>query len=132
MTEQFAVSVDPEAPEWVLEAVYAVVHVVEVVGVVVVCVGVLVALARLVGAASARTWRRSFVPIRLDFGRFLALGLDFQLAGDIARTAVSPGFSEIGRLAAIAAIRTALNFFLSREIRAEEEELERRGVPEDA
>ena len=35
---------------------------------------------------------------------------------DILRTAVEPSWDEIGRLAAIAAIRTALNYFLQREI----------------
>ena len=63
--------------------------------------------------------REPFVAIRLSLGRFLALGLEFQLAGDVLRTAIAPSFSEIGQLAAIAAIRTALNFFLAREIAEE-------------
>ncbi|GAA2462917.1 hypothetical protein GCM10010405_54080 [Streptomyces macrosporus] len=41
------------------------------------------------------------------------------------RTAVAPSFTEIGQLAAIAAIRTALNFFLGREIANERAEIER-------
>ena len=53
--------------------------------------------------------------IRLGLGMFLALGLEFLLAADILRTAVSPSFDDVGMLAAIAAIRTALNFFLGRE-----------------
>jgi uncharacterized membrane protein len=64
----------------------------------------------------------AFVGIRLDLGRFLALGLEFQLASDLLRTAVAPTFIEIGKLASVAAIRTALNYFLSREIRSEREE----------
>ena len=63
----------------------------------------------------------SFVQVRLVLGRFLALGLEFQLASDLLRTAVAPTFEEIGKLAAVAAIRTALNFFLSREIQQEGE-----------
>lgn len=54
------------------------------------------------------------VPLRL--GRWLALALEFELGADILRTAVAPTWSEIGQLAAIAAIRTALNYFLQREI----------------
>ncbi|MFF3674606.1 DUF1622 domain-containing protein [Streptomyces sp. NPDC002120] len=42
-----------------------------------------------------------------------------------AGTAVAPGFTEIGRLAAIAAIRTILNFFLAREIAQERIRLRR-------
>ncbi|MEU7473514.1 DUF1622 domain-containing protein [Streptomyces sp. NPDC044984] len=68
---------------------------------------------------------RQFNRIRLSLGRFLALGLEFQLAGDVLRTAIAPSFIEIGQLAAIAAIRTALNYFLSREIANERAEIER-------
>lgn len=66
-----------------------------------------------------------FNRIRLSLGRFLALGLEFQLAGDVLRTAIAPSFDQIGQLAAIAAIRTGLNFFLGREIEAERQEVER-------
>ncbi|WP_246268006.1 DUF1622 domain-containing protein [Nonomuraea typhae] len=62
---------------------------------------------------------RDFTRIRLSLGRFLALGLEFQLAGDVLRTAIAPSWTQIGQLAAIATIRTALNYFLSREIAEE-------------
>lgn len=62
--------------------------------------------------------------VRLGVGRGLALALEFLLAADIVRTAVAPSWEEIGKLAAIAAIRTALNFFLQREIAAEERRLD--------
>jgi uncharacterized membrane protein len=65
----------------------------------------------------------SFITVRLDLGRFLALGLEFQLAADLLRTAVAPSFEEIGKLAAVATIRTALNYFLSREIQRERKEI---------
>ncbi len=57
-------------------------------------------------------------------GRFLALGLEFLLAADILRIAVAPSFEEIGKLAAIAAIRTLLNYFLRKEIDKERSELD--------
>jgi uncharacterized membrane protein len=38
------------------------------------------------------------------------------LAADILRTAVAPTWEDIGKLAAIAAIRTVLNYFLEREL----------------
>ena len=60
------------------------------------------------------------VDIRLGLGRWLALGLEFALAADILRTAVAPSWREIGQLAAIAVLRTALNFFLEREIERED------------
>jgi uncharacterized membrane protein len=54
--------------------------------------------------------------IRLGLGRWLAVGLEFELAADILRTAVAPTWNEIGQLAAIAVLRTLLNFFLQKEI----------------
>ncbi len=44
------------------------------------------------------------------------LGLEFQFASDILGTAVSPTFEEIGKLGAIATIRTVLNYVLAQEI----------------
>ncbi len=54
--------------------------------------------------------------VRLHLGRWLAVALEFELGADILRTAVAPTWSEIGQLAAIAGVRTALNYFLQREI----------------
>lgn len=54
--------------------------------------------------------------VRLRLARWLALALELTLAADILRTAVAPTWEAIGKLAAIAALRTLLNFFLQREI----------------
>ena len=56
------------------------------------------------------------VQVRLSLGRWLALGLEFALAADILRTAVAPSWRDIGQLAAIAVLRTGLNYGLEREI----------------
>jgi uncharacterized membrane protein len=53
----------------------------------------------------------------LRFGVWLLLGLEFELAADIVRSAISPTWSEIGQLGAIAAIRTVLNYFLERDVK---------------
>jgi uncharacterized membrane protein len=57
------------------------------------------------------------------------LGLEFQLGSDILSTAVAPTIAEVRILTAIVVIRTVLNYFLSREIEREREEVEsiRRG-----
>jgi uncharacterized membrane protein len=57
--------------------------------------------------------------VRLTLGRWLAVGLEFLLAGDILRTSVAPTWNDIGQLAAIAALRTGLNYFLGKEIEKE-------------
>ncbi|MCK8493679.1 MULTISPECIES: DUF1622 domain-containing protein [Spirosoma] len=58
--------------------------------------------------------------IRLSLGRSLALALELELGADILKTAVAPTWNDIGLLAAIAVLRTALNYFLERELRNEE------------
>lgn len=68
--------------------------------------------------------RRSAPPqekngVRLTLGRWLAIGLELELAADILNTAVTPSWDEIEKLAAIAALRTALNYFLEREFQQE-------------
>jgi uncharacterized membrane protein len=60
------------------------------------------------------------VDVRLSLGRWLALGLEFALAADILRTAVAPTWRDIGQLAAIAVLRTGLNYSLEREIARKE------------
>ena len=68
--------------------------------------------------------KRSYTEIRLFLGRYLALGLEFQLGSDILSTAVAPTIAEVEILAAIVVIRTVLNYFLSKEIEREREEVE--------
>ncbi|WP_157461104.1 MULTISPECIES: DUF1622 domain-containing protein [Deinococcus] len=97
--------------EWVATGV-------EVAAALVIAAAVLVALGR---AATAFV-RPSTQPdvqkesLRLELGRWLAVALEFTLAADILRTAIAPSWDDIGKLAAIAALRTLLNFFLQREI----------------
>ena len=63
--------------------------------------------------------------VLVRFGVWLLLGLEFELAADIIRTAISPSWNDIGQLAAIAAIRTFLNFFLERDMT----EMDPEGLP---
>ena len=62
-------------------------------------------------ALRSRVWLR--------FARWLVAGLTFQLGADIVNTTIAPGWDEIGRVGAIAAIRTFLTFFLDRDIATE-------------
>ena len=90
---------------------------IEVIGILVVAFGSLEALAAAGRAMFVRlpdTVRRE---AWLRYARWLAAGLTFQLAGDIVHTAVAPTWDDVGRLAAIAVIRTFLTFFLERDIK---------------
>ncbi len=89
----------------------------EIAGAVWITIGGSYAFVELV-AAHVRKQTKSFTAIRLGFSRYLSFALEFQLASDILSTAIAPTWQEIGKLAATATIRTALNYFLSREMRA--------------
>ena len=58
-------------------------------------------------------WRKALF---VRFGIWLLLGLQFALAADIVRSVISPSWNDIGQLAAIALIRTFLNYFLERDL----------------
>jgi len=51
----------------------------------------------------------------LAYSRWLVAGLTFQLAADIIETSTAPDWNDIGRLAAVAVIRTFLDYFLERD-----------------
>lgn len=61
--------------------------------------------------------------IRLYLGRYLALGLEFQIGADILSTAVAPTLDAVLLLGAIVLIRTVLNYFLSKELEQERREV---------
>lgn len=66
--------------------------------------------------------RRSEIWLR--YARWLIAGLTFQLAADIIETAITTDWEAIARVAAIAVIRTFLNYFLEKdfnELREREE-----------
>jgi uncharacterized membrane protein len=54
--------------------------------------------------------------IWMHFATWLLLGLEFELAADVIRTAIAPTWSDIGQLASIAGIRTFLSYFLDKDI----------------
>jgi uncharacterized membrane protein len=63
--------------------------------------------------------RKSFPyeKLRIEFGSSVAVALELMLGADVLGTAVAPSWSDIGQLAAIAIIRTALNYFLGKELK---------------
>lgn len=91
---------------------------VEGIGVLVVAAGILVAAYHFVRLVLGRH-TDSFNQVRLQMARYLALGLEFQLGADILSTAIAPSWEQIGKLGAIAVIRTLLNFFLMHEMERE-------------
>ena len=90
----------------------------EAISVLMIAIGAVEALARIL----VPLLRRAATQVRLraawlSLARWLVLGLEFMLAADIVRTAISPSWDDIGMLAAIAVIRTFLNYFLERDMK---------------
>ena len=90
----------------------------ETVGALVIAAGAVRGIAEFLSSRGAAPEER-FVPVRLTLARYLSLALEFQLAADILSTAIAPSWDQIGKLAAIAVIRTGLNYFLAQEVKAE-------------
>jgi uncharacterized membrane protein len=93
--------------------------VVEALGALVIAVGLVIAIVGLIRHALSERGS-TFTPVRLAFARYLTLALEFQLAADILATSIAPTWERIGKLAAIAVIRTLLNYFLNKEMKNEE------------
>ncbi|WP_308254920.1 DUF1622 domain-containing protein [Geminocystis sp. GBBB08] len=60
-----------------------------------------------------------FTEIRLEFGMWLVLALEFQLGADIVSTSISSTFDSLGKLGMVALIRTFLNYFLTKELESQ-------------
>ena len=52
----------------------------------------------------------------MRYARWLVAGLTFQLAADIIETSITTDWDAVGRLAAVAVIRTFLNYFLENDV----------------
>lgn len=91
---------------------------VEIIGATLIAVGVVIAVVQLARHLLARRGS-DFTRVRLVLARYLALALEFQLGADILSTAIAPSWDQIGKLGAIAVIRTGLNFFLAMEMNHE-------------
>ncbi len=103
--------------DWLHQAIHGAAMLIEAMALIVVVIGTIEAFCTgiwTVLARSATSHDRRYVWIR--YGRWLIAGLTFQLAADIIATSASPNWQDIGQLAAIAVVRTFLNFFLERDL----------------
>jgi uncharacterized membrane protein len=67
--------------------------------------------------------------LRLQLAQSMVMGLEYQVAADVLRTAQAPTWTDIGKLAALIVIRTVLNYLLEREVQhlCSDEDLTRPG-----
>lgn len=98
--------------------VSAAAHLVELAGVGVLLLGALLAAAVFMTRLTRRaTFPEAYHGLRADLGRAILLGLELLVIADIIGTvAIEPTLQNLGVLAAIVAIRTALSFALELEV----------------
>jgi uncharacterized membrane protein len=97
------------------EIAHYVALVVEAIAILIIAIGSIEALVNIFRTLSRASGIQKRA-IWLEFAGWLVAALTFQLAADIVNTSFSPTWEEVGRLAAVAAIRTFLSYFLDREV----------------
>jgi uncharacterized membrane protein len=92
-------------------------HAVEILAALIIGFAVLKVLYQYFFQALASSKQLSKEIIRVHFGSTVAVALELLLGADVLATAVAPSWDDIGKLAAIAVLRTALNYFLGKELK---------------
>jgi uncharacterized membrane protein len=102
--------------QWLVFATENAIVIIDALALVIIVVGTVEAfvggLRAMLGSPSGHERR----DIWLRYARWLVAGLTFQLAADIIETSITTEWQAVARIAAIAAIRTFLNYFLDRDL----------------
>jgi uncharacterized membrane protein len=101
---------------WLAEIVHTIVVVIEAMAVLIIAFAAAEAFLRVTVIAVGKPDERARRAIYIRFLHWLVAALTFQLAADIAHTAIDAGWEQLGQVAAVAAIRTFTSYFLERDI----------------
>jgi uncharacterized membrane protein len=115
--------------EWLITVSEAAITLIDSLALLVILVGTIEVAVKVV--------RASFKPLGdqlarqewLRYARWLVAALTLQLAADIIETSITTSWQTIGRVGAIAVIRTFLNYFLERDVEQQQREC---ALPESA
>jgi uncharacterized membrane protein len=69
-----------------------------------------------IGRSRKKGYLNAIKETRIVVGQHILLGLEFLIGADVINTVIDPGLEEIAILAAIVLIRTAISYFLTREM----------------
>jgi len=111
--------------EWLVELTEITVPLIDIIALIFIAYGVLEAAFKSIETMWLPADPARFRLLWMRCARWLIAGLTFQLGADIIETSVAPTWDEIGQLAAIAVIRTFLNFFLEKDQREMNEVVEK-------
>jgi uncharacterized membrane protein len=84
-----------------------------------IAIGFIQLIRLVISIKGRRNIRFPFIEVRLRFGLWLSLALEFQLAADILLTTLETNLQSLAKLGSIAVIRTFLNYFLNKELQEE-------------
>ncbi|MGM4886051.1 DUF1622 domain-containing protein [Tardiphaga sp. 604_B6_N1_1] len=102
--------------EWLIYATENAIVIIDALALVIIVVGTVEAffsgMRAMLGSPSGHERR----DVWLRYARWLVAGLTFQLAADIVETSITTDWNATGRIAAVALIRTFLNYFLDRDL----------------
>jgi uncharacterized membrane protein len=102
--------------EWLILISERVIILINMMALVVILIGTIEAFVTGLGLTFSSRIGHERSEVWLRFGRWLVAGLTFQLAADIIETSITTDWDAVGRIAAIAVIRTFLNVFLERDL----------------
>jgi uncharacterized membrane protein len=112
--------------QWLTAATHIAIVVIDGMALLVIVAGTVVAFTSSVRAMFVALDGHARRTVWLNYARWLVAGLTFQLAADIIESAITETWEAVGRLAAVAVIRTFLDYFLERDM-SEIREREARG-----
>ena len=102
--------------EWLVPITETAVGVIDAMALILIMIGTVEAFVAAIRGLFRRHTGHERRAVWMNYGRWLIAGLTFQLAADIIETSIRTSWEAIGQLAAIAVIRTFLNYFLEKDI----------------
>src|SRR5215469_8882377 len=108
--------------EWLIIVSEAAITLIDALALLVILVGTIEVLAKVARASFRPLGDQLARQAWLRYARWLVAGLTLQLAADIIETSISTSWQTIGRVGAIAVIRTFLNYFLERDVEQQQRE----------
>jgi uncharacterized membrane protein len=102
--------------EWLIYVSEHAIVLIDVLALVVILFGTAEVVVNLLRFAFGKPSEIDMRDIWLRYGRWLVAALTFQLAADIIETSITTSWDAVGRIAAIAVVRTFLNYFLERDL----------------
>ena len=112
---------DNIAVQALIVAIGYIVPVVEACGVIVIVLEVVRTVVMHISTFFRRGANNS-TQLRMRLGQSMVAGLEFLVAADILKTAISPSWNEMLLLAALIGLRTLLNYLLERELQVLDEQ----------